>query len=236
MAIRASRTVGSPAVRVWALNKIIDRSGNSIEFVYEEDTSGGSYRPFEINYGRKRSSWHVSRDEGRVRVRDRHAPRSDLFLSVLAQHARRPAPVHEFKRLDRIDVDRHRDLDNRAHVRPHVRGDGWRRQSLAAELDPGITRQRHVAADGNTTGPLARRVGRAPMSLRASPSPDFCAATSTATTAQTSFSRPARCLAAALGATCSEPQQGSVLSSTRTIPNHNYDECATPRMERGRPT
>ncbi len=91
-------TVGSPAVRVWAVNKISDRAGNSIEFVYEEDTSGGSYRPFEIRYGRNEAAG-TSHTTKVVFVYE-PGPRPDPIFSFQSS----PGPVNEFKRLDRIDV------------------------------------------------------------------------------------------------------------------------------------
>jgi RHS repeat-associated protein len=41
---------GSSAVRVWALNKVSDRDGNSMSFTYTNDTTNGSYRIASIAY------------------------------------------------------------------------------------------------------------------------------------------------------------------------------------------
>lgn len=41
---------GRSAVRVWALNRIVDTAGNYIDFVYEEDNVNGEYRPTEIHW------------------------------------------------------------------------------------------------------------------------------------------------------------------------------------------
>lgn len=41
---------GTTSIRVWALNAIRDRDGNSMTFGYNNDTTNGSYRPASINY------------------------------------------------------------------------------------------------------------------------------------------------------------------------------------------
>jgi RHS repeat-associated protein len=41
---------GSGTPREWALNRIRDRSGNYVDFVYVEDMAAGSYRPSRIDY------------------------------------------------------------------------------------------------------------------------------------------------------------------------------------------
>jgi hypothetical protein len=41
---------GSSSVRVWALNKVSDRDGNSMSFTYVNDTTNGSYRIASIAY------------------------------------------------------------------------------------------------------------------------------------------------------------------------------------------
>jgi len=46
---RAEASPGGPA-RIWMVNRISDTKGNSIEFVYEEDTANGEHRPKQINY------------------------------------------------------------------------------------------------------------------------------------------------------------------------------------------
>lgn len=43
-------SLGVATPRVWAVNKIRDRSGNAIEFIYTEDISNGSYRINSIDY------------------------------------------------------------------------------------------------------------------------------------------------------------------------------------------
>ncbi|HKE43365.1 MAG TPA: FG-GAP-like repeat-containing protein, partial [Steroidobacteraceae bacterium] len=43
-------TVNSSTARLWALNRIKDRTGNYIDVEYYEDTSNGSFRPKEIRY------------------------------------------------------------------------------------------------------------------------------------------------------------------------------------------
>ena len=41
---------GSTTAREWALNRIRDRSGNYVDFVYTEDAASGSYRPARVDY------------------------------------------------------------------------------------------------------------------------------------------------------------------------------------------
>ena len=41
---------GSTTPREWALNRIRDRSGNYMDFVYTEDAASGSYRPARVDY------------------------------------------------------------------------------------------------------------------------------------------------------------------------------------------
>jgi virulence plasmid B protein/VCBS repeat protein len=41
---------GATSVRVWALSLVKDRIGNSMKFVYTNDTTNGSYRPLRIEY------------------------------------------------------------------------------------------------------------------------------------------------------------------------------------------
>ena len=41
---------GSTSAREWALNRIRDRSGNYVDFVYTEDAATGSYRPTRVDY------------------------------------------------------------------------------------------------------------------------------------------------------------------------------------------
>ena len=43
-------SLGSTTPREWALNRIRDRSGNYIDFVYTEEAATGSYRPARVDY------------------------------------------------------------------------------------------------------------------------------------------------------------------------------------------
>lgn len=43
-------SLGNAAPREWALNRVRDRSGNFVDFVYTEDTATGSYRPARVDY------------------------------------------------------------------------------------------------------------------------------------------------------------------------------------------
>ncbi len=95
-------TLTTATPRVWALNRIRDRAGNYIDFVYSEDTTNGSYRPTQILY------------TGHTTLGTAPATKVEFVYETL----NRPDPVyryrfgtttiegkiHEFKRLDRIDV------------------------------------------------------------------------------------------------------------------------------------
>jgi RHS repeat-associated protein len=92
---------GSVAARAWALNKISDRSGNVIEFVYEES---GSYRPLDIRYGRNVNAGtsHTTRVVFVYEPTTRPDPIYSFGSGAPGNSV--PGPVNEFKRLDRIDV------------------------------------------------------------------------------------------------------------------------------------
>jgi len=44
------QSVGQPSVRAWALNRVSDRQGNFIDFVWGEDTVNGGFRLEEVQY------------------------------------------------------------------------------------------------------------------------------------------------------------------------------------------
>ena len=90
-------TVGSTSVRVWALNRIRDRSGNQVDFVYSEDTQTGGYRPARIDYTGNALTGSVPYYSVRFTYEAR--PASDLRAGFAFG-----AAVNESQRLDRIDV------------------------------------------------------------------------------------------------------------------------------------
>lgn len=97
-------TVGLSAIRAWALNKISDRSGNSIEFVYQEDVTTGAYRPLEVRYGKNANAGtaHTTKVAFVYEAGTRPDPIYSFEYGVKGTSV--TGPVHEFKRLDRIDV------------------------------------------------------------------------------------------------------------------------------------
>lgn len=90
-------SIGSTSVRVWALNRIRDRSGNQVDFVYNEDTVNGSYRPSRIDYTGNTLAGTLPYYSVRFTYEAR--PGSDLRTGFAYG-----AAVNESQRLDRIDV------------------------------------------------------------------------------------------------------------------------------------
>ncbi len=93
--IEAGGSTSNP-VSVWALNKIRDRSGNSIQFVYEEDTANGTFRIDHIDYP------YTAANGGphyRVDFVYETANRPDVLSGYNAGYA-----WQEPKRLDYIDI------------------------------------------------------------------------------------------------------------------------------------
>lgn len=88
---------GTATPRVWALNRVRDRSGNYIDFVYAEDATGGGYRPSRIDYtGNSQtgaSAYYA------VRFHYEPRPAADVLSGYVGG-----TPVGESLRLDRIDV------------------------------------------------------------------------------------------------------------------------------------
>jgi hypothetical protein len=86
-------SVGQSTVRAWALNRISDRQGNYIEFVYGEDTVNGGFRLEEVNYT---GSTGVSPP---YKVDFKYGNRVDNEIEYIAG-----SKVQEVNRLTSIDV------------------------------------------------------------------------------------------------------------------------------------
>ncbi len=88
---------GTFSVRVWALNRIKDRSGNVIDFAYTEDATNKSYRIASVSYnsnpGAGISASHV------VSFVYESRPSNEVDLAHV-----QGTPVRQIVRLDRIDV------------------------------------------------------------------------------------------------------------------------------------
>ncbi|WP_129775911.1 FG-GAP-like repeat-containing protein [Peristeroidobacter soli] len=78
------------SVREWAISSVRDRSGNTISFVYIEDTTNGSYRPSEIR-------WTTNANQGITT-----APYRVVFSYETSQ---RPDPLTGYQYGDRYVVD-----------------------------------------------------------------------------------------------------------------------------------
>lgn len=96
-------TVGSSTPRLWAVNKISDRAGNYIEFIYAEDTANGSYRPAEVRYGGNSVAGTTATQkivftyETGTRPDPIYAYRYGNTSSIIGT-------ITEFKRLSKVDV------------------------------------------------------------------------------------------------------------------------------------
>lgn len=93
-------TVGSATARVWAVNRISDRAGNYIDFTYTEDTSNGAYRPNEISY----TGHTLAAPATKVVFVYESANRPDPLYAYRYGTSTVDGKIHEFKRLDRIDI------------------------------------------------------------------------------------------------------------------------------------
>jgi len=89
--------------RAWAVNRIRDRSGNAIEFTYEEDTTYGAFRPKEV-------FWTSNATQGlsaayKIAFIYEVTPRPDtLYGYRYGDRLVINGQITETKRLDRIDV------------------------------------------------------------------------------------------------------------------------------------
>lgn len=99
-----SRIDGSTAVtqltapaRTWALNRILDRAGNVIDFGYTEDVSNGSFRIASIRYNANPAAGVAPSHEVSFVYESR--PNSEIDTAYVAG-----MPIRQVVRLDRIDV------------------------------------------------------------------------------------------------------------------------------------
>jgi RHS repeat-associated protein len=90
-------STGSATPRTWALSRVLDRSGNTIDFFYAEDSAGGGYRPLRIDYTGNTQvgtpAYYAVRFYYELR------PAADVLSGYQAG-----ATITESLRLDRIDV------------------------------------------------------------------------------------------------------------------------------------
>ena len=105
--IESKLTAGgqTTTVRAWAINKIRDRTGNTITYQYYDDTTNGSFRPNVINWANNVNAGIA--DYYRVvfvyETPDRPDP---IYSYVFGDATGIEGTVNEFKRLDKIDVQR----------------------------------------------------------------------------------------------------------------------------------
>lgn len=95
---------GSATVHTWALNRIRDRDGNYIDFVYAEDTANSTYRPIEIRWTGN-SALSVAPTH-RVKIVYEAASRPDMLHGYRYGQSATAVNglIQEGKRIDRIDV------------------------------------------------------------------------------------------------------------------------------------
>ncbi|HZF27213.1 MAG TPA: FG-GAP-like repeat-containing protein, partial [Steroidobacteraceae bacterium] len=97
-------TVNSPTARLWALNRIGDRSGNYIDIEYYEDTTNGSFRPKEIRYTGN-ATLGFSPDSKVVFVYETVTRPDPIYKYRFGINGTSiEGQINEFLRLDRIDV------------------------------------------------------------------------------------------------------------------------------------
>ncbi len=91
---------GSPSnhARVWALNRIRDRSGNVIDYTYAEDLSNGSFRIASIRYNSNPAAGVASSHQVAFTYQNR--PNSEIDTDYVAG-----TPIRQVVRLSRIDVN-----------------------------------------------------------------------------------------------------------------------------------
>ena len=87
------QSVGQTTVRAWALNRVSDRQGNFIDFVWGEDTVNGGFRLEEVQYT---GSAAVTAP---YKVDFKYGNRIDVDIEYIAG-----SPVQELSRLTSIDV------------------------------------------------------------------------------------------------------------------------------------
>jgi RHS repeat-associated protein len=114
---------GVAVPRAWALSRIRDRSGNTVEFWYAEDSANGSHRPARIDYTGNASAGTLPYYSVRFVYEPR--PSNEVLAGYVAG-----SPVVEYQRLGRIDV---------VHV---ATGALVRRFELAYEASTGSGRSR----------------------------------------------------------------------------------------------
>jgi virulence plasmid B protein len=90
--------------RVWALNKIYDRSGNTIEFTYIEDLTNGSFRPDEVRWATN-STQGITTAPYVVKFVYETTPRPDILYGYrFGTQSTVKGDITETHRLDRVDV------------------------------------------------------------------------------------------------------------------------------------
>jgi hypothetical protein len=90
-------SIGQSTARAWALNKIRDRSGNSIDFVYIEDATNGSYRINRIEYTSNSGQGLSAAYD--IEFVWEAKPSNEIDAGYLAGSL-----IKEITRLDRVDV------------------------------------------------------------------------------------------------------------------------------------
>jgi len=85
------------AARVWALNRIRDRSGNVIDVTYYEDIQNGNFRLTTVRYNSNPGAGVMASHQVAFIYEDR--PNSDIDVAYVAG-----TPIRQVVRLDRIDV------------------------------------------------------------------------------------------------------------------------------------
>jgi RHS repeat-associated protein len=90
-------SVGQTVARVWAVNKITDKAGNTITFSYTEDTTNGGFRINEILYTANANAGLTARYK--VKFIYETLPVGERYLTYMANSI-----INQVSRADRIEV------------------------------------------------------------------------------------------------------------------------------------
>lgn len=122
------QSVGQATARAWALNRISDRQGNFIDFVWAEDTVYGGFRLEEVQYT---GSAAISAP---YKVDFVYSTRSDIDIEFIAG-----SQVQELNRLSRIDVTYVGSLIHRYNLSYDVSATSGRDRLIGAQECAGST-------------------------------------------------------------------------------------------------
>ncbi|MGH8175112.1 MAG: FG-GAP-like repeat-containing protein, partial [Steroidobacter sp.] len=90
-------SVGQSTARAWAVNRIRDRSGNVMDFIYDEDTTNGAYRILRVEYTSNSAQGLSSQYQ--IDFAWQTKPSNEIDTGYLAGSV-----IKEITRLDYVDI------------------------------------------------------------------------------------------------------------------------------------